>query len=100
MINRKYRKKQETTLEQTRIERYRQYIQEMEAGLYEMCRKELERLEGTFPNAAQCALMPESRSQFLWSRMPAHPDFLCVRVGTGDVCMPCEIIVPKQIASP
>lgn len=96
LINRKYRKKQETTLEQTRIERYRQYIQEMEAGLYEMCRKELERLEGTFPNAAQCALMPESRSQFLWSRMPAHPDFLCVRVGTGDVCMPCEIIVPKQ----
>ena len=28
--------------------------------------------------------------------MPTHPDFLCVRVGTGDVDLPCEITVPKQ----
>lgn len=96
LINRRYRKKQEMQTEQTRLERYRQYIQEMESELQEMNRKELERLEETFPNAAQCAMMPESRSQFLWNRMPTHPDFLCVRVGTGDVGLPCEIIVPKQ----
>ena len=96
LINRSYRKKQERVTESTRLERYRQYIEEMEAELRGMNQKELERLEETFPNAAQCAQMPEQRSDSLWNRMPTHPDFLCVRVGTGDVDLPCEITVPKQ----
>ncbi len=96
LVNRKYRKKQEQSIEKARLERYQQYIQEMEGELYQMNQKERHRLEETFPNAAQCALMPETNSRFLWNRMPTHPDFLCVRVGMGDVNMPCEIIVPKQ----
>jgi len=96
LINRNYRKKQETLTEQRRIGMYQQYIAEMEDRLRTMNEKEHRRLMETFPNAVQCATMSEERSRYLWNRMPAHPDFLHLRLGRGKVAMPCEISVPKQ----
>jgi len=96
LINRKYRKNQENMVEERRVNMYRQYIQETENELREMNEREYNRLLDTFPNTAQCANMPVERSRYLWNRMPTHPDFLHVRIGTGNVEMPCEISVPKQ----
>ncbi len=96
LINRNYRKKQEDRVEGRRMDMYQQYIVEMEEHLRAMNQKELDRLIETFPNAAQCGSMPMDKSPYLWNRMPKHPDFLHIRIGTGDVNMPCEITVPKQ----
>ena len=96
IINRRYHKRHEIETENRRIELYRRYIQEVEGKLSTMNQDEYKRLMDNFPNAAQCAQMPAQQSQTMWNRMPSHPDFLELRLGTGDVDMPCEIIVPKQ----
>ena len=96
LANRSYRKKQERIAENRRRELYQQYIQEMEAELKENVAREYHRLSENYPNAAQCAALPSDQTHRLWNRMPAHPDFLHVRVGTGTVKMPYEISIPKQ----
>jgi len=96
IINRTYRKRQEKEVEERRTGMYRTYITEMEETLRKMAEDEHRRLLETFPNAQQCAMMPTDRSPALWNRMPTHPDFLQVRIGIGDVNIPCEIKIPKQ----
>ena len=96
VLNRKYRKKTEAEAEARRAAQYRKYIAETEEKLYGMNVRELGRLRHAFPDAAACAEMPAERSRELWNRMPSHPDFLTVRLGTGEVEMPCEITVPQQ----
>ncbi len=96
LINRNYRKKQEALTEQRRTGMYHKYIAEMEETLRQMNAHEHQRLIETFPNAEQCASMSVERSRYLWNRMPSHADFLQIRIGTGEVSMPCEISVPKQ----
>lgn len=96
LINRRYREKAERAGEERRTQLYRQYIQETELMLREMNARERQRLVDTFPDIAQCAAMPGKVAQNLWDRMPLHPDFLHVRIGRGEVAMPCEISIPKQ----
>lgn len=96
LINRKYRNKQAALMEQERVNLYQTYIAEMESTLRNMSEKEFRRLVATFPNTAQCADMPRDNSNSLWNRMPTHLDFLQLRIGTGEVKIPCEISVPKQ----
>lgn len=96
IVNRSYRKKNEISRENRRVGMYQRYIAETEDMLRTMNRREYERLMATYPNAGQCAgfLAPDSHK--LWDRMPLHADFLQVRVGTGDVEMPCEIGLPTE----
>lgn len=96
LINRRYRKNQELMTEQRRVSMYRRYIAEVEESLRKMNEGEYRRLLETFPDAGQCAGMPAEHSGYLWNRMPSHPDFMHVRIGTGEVEMPCAITTPKQ----
>ena len=99
IINRKSLKQREELQEKTRCELYTRYIQETEQTLRDMNHKELERLSSTFPNVAQCAAILKRRGNELWNRMPSHADFLHVRVGTGDVEMPCKITIePNKLS--
>lgn len=96
-INRKYRQKDEAEAEQQRISLYQKYIAEMEGSLKSLNEREYRRLCDTFPNVGQCALIPQNLStHLLWNRMPTHPDFLEVRLGTGDVDLPGDIETQKQ----
>ena len=96
-INRRYQKKDEAETERQRIGMYEQYVREMEQELKQLNDQEYNRLVGTFPNVGQCALIPGDLStQQLWNRMPAHTDFLEVRLGTGNVKLPGEIQIQKQ----
>ena len=96
LVNRKYRKKTELLTEERRVGMYRRYIAETELALQAMNEQERERLLDTYPNVAQCAQLPMADTHRLWDRMPLHGDFLDVRVGTGDVDMPCAIGIPKE----
>ena len=42
-------------------------------------------LEDLHPPLAECVAAADRRSDILWSRRPEHPEFLSVRLGTGDV---------------
>ena len=96
LANRNYRKRNEIDTEKRRIGMYQRYIAETESILRNMNEQEYKRLMDTFPNPAQCASLPAGPSRQLWDRMPFHGDFLHVRVGTGNVDMPCAIEIPKE----
>lgn len=42
-------------------------------------------LEELYPTLARCVDAADRRTDLLWSRRPEHPEFLSVRLGTGDV---------------
>lgn len=96
LVNRRYRKKSELLTEERRVGMYRRYIAETEDTLQIMNAQEHERLLRTYPNVAECAGLPSADTHQMWDRMPQHADFLHVRVGTGDVKIPCEISIPKE----
>ncbi|MCF6378473.1 FHA domain-containing protein [Nocardioides KLBMP 9356] len=52
------------------------------AGRHEQDRLSLEELH---PTLARCVDAADRRTDVLWSRRPEHPEFLSVRLGTGDV---------------
>ena len=96
LINRKYRDHSAKDYEEKRTGLYRKYIAEMESQLQKMNYEEAQRLTNTHPSVALCANMIDQKSHDLWNRMPNHPDFLDIRVGVGEVEMPCTISYPKE----
>ena len=95
-INRNYRKKQANAIEARRIGMYQQYISETEDQLRTLNSQEFQRLTITYPNVGECVALPTDGSHRLWNRMPTHADFLNVRLGLGEVDLPCEIQTQKQ----
>ena len=59
-----YRKKQEQSIEKARLERYQQYIQEMEGELYQMNQKERHRLEEDVYKRQAYAMMTRTDSLY------------------------------------
>jgi S-DNA-T family DNA segregation ATPase FtsK/SpoIIIE len=96
MANLRYRKNHERLSERKRIERYRTYLKETEARLRTANTAERLRLNNSCLNAQDCAALPGDGTLRLWERMPSHEDFLKVRLGIGDVPMPCEIQIQTK----
>lgn len=93
--NSKYRKKQEKISEKKRVTLYRNYIKEREKLLQGLNKKEYQRLNSMYVNAEGCLKMVSSVSDRLWERLPAHEDFLDVRVGVGAVELPNPLNIQK-----
>lgn len=61
---------------------------------------ELKRMETLYPRVDVLTSKAAFRDPILWSRTPAHDDFLSLRVGTGDVASIHTITIDEQQADP
>lgn len=91
IVNMIYRKKQRALSEDRRVELYRQYLSETDNTLQSMREQELQRLNEAFPNYTEYLAIIQHRSRRLWERTPLHSDFLCVRLGLGEVPLPVTL---------
>lgn len=96
IANYRRQKKNERRTEEKRNNLYRKYINEREVDLRNLYQREYKRLLRTNPSSEECLAFVASHSAQLWERMPAHPDFLEIRLGLGIVDLPNEIGIPKQ----
>jgi S-DNA-T family DNA segregation ATPase FtsK/SpoIIIE len=71
--------------ERSEKERFRRELAEFRARLAEVADGERQRREAASPDPAEIARRVNLPSTTLWERRPAHPDFLRLRAGVGDV---------------
>ena len=95
LMNNRYRQKQAKETEEARVAKYALYISQAERYLQGVCTQEYNRLLENFPNVEACAALPQSKAYRLWERMPAHADFMAVRLGLGDVHIPNPIVIDE-----
>ena len=96
MANFRRQKKQEAALEAKRKALYSAYLKDMEKKLRALSQKEYQRLLKHSPSFLQCVDLFNTSKLRLWERMPAHDDFLSIRLGLGQVALPNEIRISKQ----
>jgi DNA segregation ATPase FtsK/SpoIIIE, S-DNA-T family len=66
-------------------ERFRRELGEFRGRLAALAADERRRLQSAYPDPAEIMRRVELPSTTLWERRPAHPDFLRLRAGVGDV---------------
>lgn len=81
---RKQNRKYEQT-EQSRDSKYGAYLEEMEARIKELKKKQILAMQQDSPSLEECLHIVEKRDIRLWDRRPEDGDFLHLRLGSG-VC--------------
>jgi DNA segregation ATPase FtsK/SpoIIIE, S-DNA-T family len=66
-------------------ERFRRELSEFRGRLAALAEDERRRMQVAYPDPAEIMRRVELPSTALWERRPAHPDFLRLRAGVGDV---------------
>jgi DNA segregation ATPase FtsK/SpoIIIE, S-DNA-T family len=66
-------------------ERFRRELSEFGGRLAALADDERRRMQRAYPDPAEIVRRVELPSTALWERRPAHPDFLRLRAGVGDV---------------
>jgi DNA segregation ATPase FtsK/SpoIIIE, S-DNA-T family len=66
-------------------ERFRRELSDFRGRLAELAEDERRRMQLAYPDPAEIMRRVELPSTALWERRPAHPDFLRLRAGVGDV---------------
>jgi len=95
MINLNHSKKEEKEGELWRIQKYGEYLMECAErirGKYEYNRQAMLEM---YPDVQACADYWRN-TQELWNRNRGHKDFMCYRLGLGDVPFQMPISVPKK----
>jgi len=95
IANRRYQREESRLSEEDRQAMCRQYYAEMEETLSTEVNRERERLLHNYLSVSECISLPSASNHRLWERMPAHQDFLSVRLGLGEAPLPMEIMVQK-----
>lgn len=95
-INNRYRRKHGIETEKKRIKVYNNYIAETEKKLLSLTEQEHVRMDEQFLTVAQCLTLPGNSTRRLWERMPQHPDFTVLRLGTGRTPLPNKITIQEE----
>ena len=66
-------------------ERFRHELSEFRGRLASLAEDERRRMQVAYPDPAEIVRRVELPSTRLWERRPAHPDFLRLRAGVGDI---------------
>lgn len=94
-LNYRGQKKKDREAEETRFNKYREYLGTKEQDLkkkYEYNRAERLMM---YPSSSECSRYDENETK-LWNRNTGHDDFLSVRLGIGELPIPAEIIIPQE----
>lgn len=95
ITNLRYNKKEIEKGEQTRFQAYGDYLIRCADDIREKYEKTRSTLLAMYP-PAQVVVNYGKDSTELWNRNRKHEDFLCERLGTGDLPFPMGINVPKE----
>ncbi len=95
IMNWMYQKKSRQWEEKRRRIVYRNYLEEVEAYIDQVHREERRRLLERYPVCSQPLIWEEIKKR-LWSRNTVQEDFLCQRLGLGEILFSVRIIVAKQ----
>jgi S-DNA-T family DNA segregation ATPase FtsK/SpoIIIE len=98
IINYRFAVKDRQKKERKRQERYEAYLVECTDRIREKFEHNREVLQYLYPDAETRAASVRSQSG-LWERKRQHDDFLCVRVGLGDMPFQVHISVPRRAFS-
>ena len=95
ITNIRYNKKEIEKGEQKRFQAYGDYLIKRAEFIRQKYEKSRSTLQTMYP-AAQVVVNYGSGSPELWNRNRKHEDFLCQRLGTGNLPFQMEINVPKE----
>lgn len=90
----KYRKD-----EKLRIEKYRQYLADIQKRIDDVHAKQLRALCAANPATGDCLELVKEMSSKMWERSPLDDDFMSVRIGNGKVPSVVEIKTPNETLS-
>lgn len=91
----KYQKKEEKEQEEQRFNKYSEYLLEKTNDIKEIYENEEKKLIETYPAVSEC-LDYDANAVMLWNRNRTHEDFLCQRLGMGNLPFPVKLSVPKK----
>ena len=95
ILNMRYQKKTEEENATQRYEAYSNYLVKKTEEIKEKYRHNRNALEQMYPPVNTC-LDYDEHSVMLWNRNATHEDFLCCRLGLGDIDFQVPIQVPKE----
>lgn len=96
LAHQKYDKKQSQEGEKRRVEGYRKYIENNEKLLGEKHGYNRQVLEKQYLPTAELCRITGKNQMLLWNRNTNHDDFLTIRLGTGKVPFPAQIVIPRE----
>lgn len=95
LLNLRLDKKKNREEELHRFEAYGEYLIKCANDIKEKYEKNAESLKTMYLSAENCSRFDENNSM-LWNRNADHEDFLCHRVGIGDMPFQAAINIPKE----
>lgn len=97
IINMRHAKKVEKENERFRVEKYKEYINNLDKEIGAKYSYNMQSLDFSYRDAASCAKEIEPhRQSSLWNRNASHDDFLYFRLGVGSVPFQCQIQIPQK----
>ena len=90
----KYRKD-----EKLRIEKYKQYLADIQKQIDGVHAKQLRALCAANPDTKDCTALVKEMSPKMWERSPLDDDFMRIRIGNGKVPSVVEIKTPNETLS-
>jgi len=91
ILTKSHEKKKKIANEEARQEKYFQYLNQIKDKIKRASVEQKEILEENVVSSSSCMQRIQLRDRTLWERMPAHEDFLNLRVGKGNLPLRAEI---------
>lgn len=85
----------EEEAEKKRFDAYSEYLMKMTEKIKNMNLHNKKILQELYPSAEECTSFTR-KNKNLWNRNGTHEDFLCHRVGIGDLPFQAEINIPQE----
>lgn len=96
MLNRWYRKKQYKQNEETRVQKYTEYIEGRKKYIFDLIKLQTTALIESYPPLEELKKTIMFRRTNLWEREKDQDDFLRVRVGTGTEPAKIDVKLPEE----
>lgn len=95
-IGRKKEKEKQEEYEARRKEAYTQYLNSIEEKIGDMIVEQTKKLQDAAPAAETQVRKLLGDKHHLWDRQREHSDFMCLRLGVGDIPLKCEVNLPQE----
>lgn len=96
LLTKRSEKKRVKQAETLRQNRYREYLDQVRNEIYQLGETQKTILLENAPSITECEARVLNREGTLWERTIGQRDFLCLRLGIGDVPMDVEIKYPEK----